>query len=125
MTGPLVSIRSVRDQIRAVRDQIHDSESDGKSMDPISMLQPRRKVTGISAVLLPFTESGAVDWVGFEAHVARTAGAGLTPAVNMDTGYVNLIDHTVQDEVLRRTQAIVAGGPFVRSEEHTSELQSH
>ncbi|MFO1040351.1 MAG: dihydrodipicolinate synthase family protein [Planctomycetaceae bacterium] len=77
------------------------------------MLQPRRKVTGISAVLLPFTESGAVDWIGFEAHVTRTAGAGLTPAVNMDTGYVNLIDHTVQDEVLRRTQAIVAGGPFV------------
>lgn len=82
-------------------------------MDPISMLQPRRKVTGISAVLLPFTESGAVDWAGFEAHVARTAGAGLTPAVNMDTGYVNLIDHAVQGEVLRRTRDIVAGGPFV------------
>lgn len=82
-------------------------------MDPISMLQPRRRVTGISAVLLPFTESGAVDWAGFEAHVARTAGAGLTPAVNMDTGYVNLIDHAIQNEVLRRTRAVVAGGSFV------------
>lgn len=77
------------------------------------MLQPRRRVTGISAVLLPFTESGAVDWAGFEAHVARTAGAGLTPAVNMDTGYVNLIDHAIQNEVLRRTRAVVAGGSFV------------
>ena len=77
------------------------------------MLQPRRKVTGISAVLLPFTESGVVDWAGFEAHVARTAGAGLTPAVNMDTGYVNLIDHAIQNEVLRRTRAVVAGGSFV------------
>ncbi|MEI8382105.1 MAG: dihydrodipicolinate synthase family protein [Planctomycetota bacterium] len=77
------------------------------------MLQPRRRVTGISAVLLPFTETGGVDWAGFEAHVARTAGAGLTPAVNMDTGYVDLIDHTVQNEVLRRTRAVVAGGSFV------------
>ena len=77
------------------------------------MLQPRRRVTGISAVLLPFMETGAVDWAGFEAHVARTSGAGLTPAVNMDTGYVNLIDHAVQNEVLRRTRAVVAGGSFV------------
>lgn len=77
------------------------------------MLQPRRKVTGISAVLLPFTEAGVVDWTGFETHVARTAGAGLTPAVNMDTGYVNLIEHSIQDEVLRRTRSIVGGGPFV------------
>lgn len=82
-------------------------------IDPISMLRPRRRVTGISAVLLPFTDSGDVDWAGFEAHVARTAGAGLTPAVNMDTGYVNLIDHKTQDEVLRRTKAIVGNGPFV------------
>lgn len=82
-------------------------------IDPISMLRPRRRVTGISAVLLPFTDSGDVDWDGFEAHVARTAGAGLTPAVNMDTGYVNLIDHKTQDEVLRRTKAIVGNGPFV------------
>lgn len=83
------------------------------SVDPLSLLKPRRRVTGISAVLLPFLESGDVDWVSFEAHVARTAGAGLTPAVNMDTGYVNLIDHNTQDEVLRRTQAIAGSGHFV------------
>jgi dihydrodipicolinate synthase/N-acetylneuraminate lyase len=83
------------------------------SLDPLSMLKPRRKVTGISAVLLPFLEGGGVDWRAFEAHVARTAGAGLTPAVNMDTGYVNLIDHATQDEVLRRTKAVLGGGGFV------------
>ncbi len=82
-------------------------------LDPQTMLKPRRKVTGISAVLLPFLESGGVDWSAFEAHVARTAGAGLTPAVNMDTGYVNLIDHATQDEVLRRTRAVLGGGGFV------------
>jgi dihydrodipicolinate synthase/N-acetylneuraminate lyase len=83
------------------------------SVDPISMLKPRRKVTGISAVLLPFLENGDVDWSAFEVHVTRTAGAGLTPAVNMDTGYVNLIDHATQDEVLRRTRAVLGSGPFV------------
>ncbi len=83
------------------------------TIEPLSMIQPRRRVTGISAVLLPFTESGDVDWPAFEAHVARTAGAGLTPAVNMDTGYVNLIDHATQDEVLRRTRAVVGKGSFV------------
>lgn len=82
-------------------------------IDPVTMLQPRRRVVGISAVLLPFQESGEVDWPAFEAHVARTAGAGLTPAVNMDTGYVNLIDHSIQDEVLRRTRMVVGGEAFV------------
>jgi dihydrodipicolinate synthase/N-acetylneuraminate lyase len=82
-------------------------------IDPISMLKPRRKVTGISAVLLPFAENGDVDWTAFESHLSRTIGAGLTPAVNMDTGYVMLIDPAIQDEVLRRTQSILAGGSFV------------
>jgi len=46
----------------------------------------------MSAILLPFDEHGEVDWAGFTAHVEITAAAGLVPAVNMDTGYVNLID---------------------------------
>lgn len=83
------------------------------SVDLLTLLRPRRRVTGISAVLLPFTGNGDVDWPALEAHVARTAGAGLTPAVNMDTGYVNLIDHATQAEVLRRTRAVVGGGEFV------------
>lgn len=83
------------------------------SIDPLTLLRPRRRVIGISAVLLPFTATGAIDWSGFEAHVERTAGAGLIPAVNMDTGYVNLIDHQVQNEVLLRTRAILGRGQFV------------
>lgn len=82
--------------------------------DPITLLKPRRKITGISAILLPFhNEAGDVDWPAFEAHVTRTANAGLTPAVNMDTGYVNLIDVVLQDEVLRRTRSLLGGGEFV------------
>jgi dihydrodipicolinate synthase/N-acetylneuraminate lyase len=50
-----------------------------------------RRVTGMAAVLLPYTSDGSIDWPAFEAHVGRTAEAGLTVAVNMDTGYVQLL----------------------------------
>lgn len=81
--------------------------------DPLTLLRPRRKVEGISAILLPFLASGEVDWASFEAHVERTARCGLTPAVNMDTGYVNLIDAGLQDAVLDRTRAVLGGEAFV------------
>lgn len=82
-------------------------------VNPVSKLKPCRKITGISAILLPFSEDGSVDWDGFSAHVARTAQAGLTPAVNMDTGYVNLLDDMIRFEVLRRTRQALGGGSFV------------
>jgi dihydrodipicolinate synthase/N-acetylneuraminate lyase len=66
----------------------------------------------MSAVLVPFTPEGAIDWVGLEAHIARTAAAGLTPAVNMDTGYVQLLDGATLNEVLDLAGE-VTGGRFV------------
>ena len=67
----------------------------------------------MSAILLPFTDAGDADWAGFEAHVRRTTEAGLAPAVNMDTGYVQLIDdRTASDGVLDTTSEL-AGGDFV------------
>jgi dihydrodipicolinate synthase/N-acetylneuraminate lyase len=81
--------------------------------DPIHMLRPRRRIIGISAVLVPFTAGGAIDWPAFTAHVRRTAVAGLTPAVNMDTGYVNLLDDDTRLQVLDRTREVLAGQSFV------------
>ncbi len=78
---------------------------------PLELIRPR-PVTGMSAVLLPFGRNGAVDWDGFEAHVARTKASGLTPAVNMDTGYAHLLDARTKEEVLVRTEALT-GGEFV------------
>jgi dihydrodipicolinate synthase/N-acetylneuraminate lyase len=82
-------------------------------IDPIAMLRPRRTILGVSAILLPFAADGAVDWDAFTAHVARTADAGLTPAVNMDTGYVHLLDDALRREVLDRTRGVLGGQPFV------------
>lgn len=76
-------------------------------------VQPGRKITGMSAVLLPFTQAHEIDWLAFGAHVERTLKAGLVPAVNMDTGYINLLDDATRLEVLQRTEAICSSRQFV------------
>ena len=66
----------------------------------------------MSAILLPFSDSLTADWAGFEAHVRRTHEAGLTPAVNMDTGYVQLLDAPSRARALA-IAAEVTDGAFV------------
>lgn len=82
-------------------------------LDAQKLIRPRRAITGISAILLPFEADGSVDWAGFEQHVERTVLAGLQPAVNMDTGYGHLIDDAVREQVLRRTQTIAGDEQYV------------
>ena len=53
-------------------------------------------------ILLPYDASGHISWPEFESHVARTAAEGLKPAVNMDTGYVQLLDVATKRRVLER-----------------------
>ena len=76
-------------------------------VDPLSLLRPRRAIRGISAILLPMRPAGGVDWEAFAAHVARTAAAGIVPAVNMDTGYVQLIDDALRREALAIARATI------------------
>ena len=83
------------------------------AVQPERMIKPRRKIKGISAILLPFKDNYAIDWPGLADHVRRTAEAGLTPAVNMDTGYANLISEEERQKVLRATQCTLGGGEFV------------
>jgi len=66
----------------------------------------------MSAVLVPFTTDGAIDWAAVEAHIGRTADAGLTPAVNMDTGYVQLLGDDDKRHVLDLAAAS-GNGSFV------------
>ena len=78
--------------------------------EPLSLVRPRREIRGMSAILLPFTAAGEIDWDAFAAHVVRTASAGITPAVNMDTGYVQLIDDETRRQALARARAAVGAG---------------
>lgn len=80
---------------------------------PAPALLPGRPILGISAVLLPFTAAGDVDWAGFEGLVARTVACGLVPAVNMDTGYVQLLDDATRARVLDVARSHAGPGGFV------------
>ncbi len=77
------------------------------------MIRPRRRIEGFSAILLPFLTNGEVDWPGFAAHVRRTVQAGLGPAVNMDTGFANLINDATRRRALEITRAECAGRSYV------------
>lgn len=66
----------------------------------------------MSAVLVPYTIDHDIDWPAIEAHVTRTRAAGLTPAVNMDTGYVQLLAEADKERALD-IAAAVTGGDFV------------
>src|SRR3954451_2377656 len=82
----------------------------------VSRLRDRvrpRPIEGISAVLLPYREDGTIDWDALVAVLTQTVEAGLQPAVNMDTGYVNLLTADERAEVLPRASATMAGRPFV------------
>ncbi|MEN1680081.1 MAG: dihydrodipicolinate synthase family protein [Planctomycetota bacterium] len=84
-----------------------------EEIDPQKLLTPRRKPQGITAVLLPYTKGDEVDWPGFEGLLRRTTDAGLTPAVNMDTGYANLIDEATRQRVLQTTRQVTGDLAFV------------
>lgn len=75
----------------------------------LARIRPGRAITGMSAVLLAFTPGGEIDWDATVAHIGRTVDAGLTPAVNMDTGYVQLLTDAQRSEVLDRTRAVTGG----------------
>jgi dihydrodipicolinate synthase/N-acetylneuraminate lyase len=66
--------------------------------------KPQRKVQGISAALLPFEVDRRVAVAAFQKHLVATQRAGLTNAVNMDTGYVNYLSDSEKDDVLRWTR---------------------
>lgn len=78
----------------------------------LARLRPGRSIQGASAILVPYDGNGHIDWASFEAHVARTAEAGLSPAVNMDTGYVQLLAAADRQQALT-IAAAVTGGRFV------------
>lgn len=75
-------------------------------------IRPGRSITGMSAVLLPHMPDRTIDWTGFETLVVNTVAAGLKPAVNMDTGFVQLLDEETVLEVLDRTTTL-SDGDFV------------
>ncbi|MBW2267318.1 MAG: dihydrodipicolinate synthase family protein [Deltaproteobacteria bacterium] len=79
---------------------------------PSARVRRGRKIRGMSAVLLPMTSTGEIDWMSYRELLACTVAVGLVPAVNMDTGYVQLLDADTRCRVLDTAKAVV-GADFV------------
>lgn len=64
----------------------------------------------IAAPVLPFEESGAIDWATLERYIAGvSAGKPRAIAMNMAVSEVSSLDVSEQLEVIRRCKPILAG----------------
>lgn len=79
----------------------------------VKRIQPSRAIEGVSAVLLPFDFAERIDVDSLAASLERTWAAGLTPAVNMDTGYTNLLTPAERRHVLAVARQTARGRIFV------------
>ncbi len=85
------------------------SSGSGPDVPPFDLLAPGRHITGMSAVLLPFSDPHTPDRWSFVEQVRRTADAGLVPAVNMDTGFGPTLDAATREELLGLARAACDG----------------
>lgn len=79
----------------------------------VKRIHPGRKIEGLSAVLLPFDANGRIDLAGFTENLQRTFQAELVPAVNMDTGYTNLLSVGERREILKAAREVAQGKRFI------------
>ncbi len=90
------------------------TDPDKQSPDRLAArLAPGRTIDACSAVLLPFDSTGAIDWASFNQHLARTADAGITPAINMDTGFGPQLTPEQRREVISQTADVMKGRRFI------------
>lgn len=75
----------------------------------IRRLVPGRATDGIAAVLLPFRPNGQPDLDTFARLVERTYDAGVTPAVNVETGAVELLSADLRHDVLAVAAGVARG----------------
>ena len=95
-----------------------DSTSEFSFVEPAKQI-PGRSIQGASAILLPVDRNDEIVWSEFESHLVRTVEAGLTPAVNMDTGYIHLLNQSQKQQALElarqhaRSESGFIAGAFV------------
>jgi dihydrodipicolinate synthase/N-acetylneuraminate lyase len=107
MTGMNPGTPQDRQAPQGARDP-QDQDPHGRVIGPPPQ-RPGRRITGMSALLLPLSGDGSVAWDAFAAAVARTADAGLVPAVNMDTGYGPSLDPATRRTALAVTAETLGG----------------
>src|SRR4026208_1055866 len=80
----------------------------------LQRVRPGRAIQGIAAALLPFEPDGRIAVDAFQRRLQATYAAGLTNAVNMDTGYVNYLTLEERHQVLKwAREAVGPSAPLV------------
>lgn len=79
----------------------------------IPPIQWGRAPHGISAAFLPFTAPDKIDFDSYVQVLERTWNCGLIPAVNMDTGFANLLTPATRQSILQFVTHQAAGRSFV------------
>jgi 4-hydroxy-tetrahydrodipicolinate synthase len=93
-------------------DAVSRRDGDASLAAAWARLRAGRRVHGIAAALLPY-RGETMDLEAFEGHVARTREAGLDVAVNMDTGFGDLLAPRERARVLDATRRALGDGvPF-------------
>lgn len=82
-------------------------------MTPIRPIEYRRRPEGISAVYLPWKPVGRIDFESYQRGLERTWACGLIPAINMDTGFANLLNLSQRREILNLVAGLASGRAFV------------
>ena len=80
---------------------------------PIPALRFQRKIEAISAAYLPWKPVAKIEFESFERVLEGTWGCGLTPAINMDTGFANLLSLSQRCDILEFVANRTNGRPFV------------
>src|SRR5260370_41714625 len=92
--------------------------------------QPRRKIQGIAAALLPFRENGKVAVEAFQRHLLATQQAGLMNAVNMDTGHVHYLGESEKLEGLQWAREVLGqdvpflAGAYLEGQKDEGEVEA-
>ena len=76
-------------------------------------IELKRRPEGISAVYLPWKPVAQIDFDSYQRGLERTWACGLTPAINMDTGFANLIALPSRKQILEIVASLARGRPFV------------
>lgn len=79
----------------------------------LDRIRPGRRIDACSAVFLPFRPDGLPDYDEFQQHLLSTYLTGITPAVNMDTGFGPQLSPSQRRQVLRLTRRVMTTGPFI------------
>lgn len=80
---------------------------------PLIPVKTCREIHGICAAYLPWRPVGRIDFDSYAMMLESIWRPGLIPAVNMDTGFANLLTDNQRREVLQFARTMSQGRPMV------------